>query len=283
MSQEKIIAGFIGAGGIARAHAYCLDSLPYYYENIPGIELRMVCSAREESRQVFMKKYGFIKAAVLDEFLADENIDTVFILGPNKVHFPHLRAVLGMKNIKRIYLEKPVCSGKDEEEAVRELAEKHGNVKIQVGFQYLFSPSVREALSLWQTGVLGKPLHFNIQYFHGDYLRKAYREKRQNRLTPAPDGGAMADLGSHAVSMMLAFLGERLIITGALQGGRFTDVDNRSDLFSSISLIDPLSGTAGTLSASRIASGTGDSLSFEIYCEKGSIRYSSVTPDYFEY
>ena len=130
---------------------------------------------------------------------------------------------------------------------------------------------------------MGKPLHFSMQYYHGDYLRKEYRDKRKNRLTPAPDGGAMADLGSHAISMLLAFLGDRLFITGALQGGHLDDVVTQSDLFSSISLFDPVTKTVGTLSASRIASGTGDTLSFEFYCENGTIRYSSGTPDYFEY
>ena len=48
--------------------------------------------------------------------------------------------------------------------------------------------------------MLGNPLHFEVKYYHSDYLKQDYRDKRASRLTPAPDGGAMADLGSHAVS-----------------------------------------------------------------------------------
>jgi len=48
-------------------------------------------------------------------------------------------------------------------------------------------------------------------------------------------------------------------------------------------LYDDISGAAGTLSASRISSGTGDSLSIELYTENGTLRYSSITPEYFEY
>ncbi len=283
MSQTTIIAGFIGAGGIARSHAFCLNSLRYYYDGVPDVELRAVCSAREESRMSFMNKYGFSRATGLDEFANDETINTVFILGPNKVHYHHLRTVLGMNNVKRVYLEKPVCSGKDEEDAIRELVRKHPDTKIQVGFQYLFSPAIREAIVFWRSGRLGKPLHFDLKYYHSDYLRKDYRDHRQNRLTPAPDGGAMADLGSHGLSILTAFLGEGLIIRSALQGGHFEDVDERSDLFSLISLFHPGTGAVGTLSASRISSGTGDMLTFEFFCEKGSLRYSSLTPDFFEY
>jgi predicted dehydrogenase len=122
-----------------------------------------------------------------------------------------------------------------------------------------------------------------MKYYHSDYLKKDYRDRRASRLTPAPDGGAMADLGSHAISFLIAFLGDRIRITGALQAGHFDDVTDESDLFSQISVFDETSHAAGTLSSSRISSGAGDDLSFEIYAEKGAIRYFSACPDYFEY
>ena len=137
-------------------------------------------------------------------------------------------------------------------------------------------------LKVWKSGSLGNPLHFDLKYYHSDYLNKEYRDKRVSRLTAAPDGGAMADLGSHSLSLLIAFLGSRLRITGALQGGSFPDVRKDSDLFSLISIYDDASGAVGTLSASRISSGTGDIFSVELYAQKGAIRYSSMTPDYFE-
>lgn len=281
--KEKIIAGFIGAGGIARSHAFSLNSIKYYYTDAPDIEMSAVCSATKESRELFASRYGFGRACDLKEFVSDQSIDTVFILGPNKVHFDHLSRVLGMRSIKRIYLEKPICSTPQEELSIRELARTNPSVRFQVGFQYLFNPPVREALQLWKSGKLGKPVHFDLKYYHSDYLKKEYRLKRVSRLTPAPDGGAMADLGSHAISFLIAFLGNRLRITGALQAGHFDDVKPESDLFSQISLYDEESHAAGTLSSSRISSGTGDYLAFEFFAEKGALRYSTVTPDYFEY
>ena len=283
MGKEKIIAGFIGAGGIARSHAFALNSLKYYYNDAPDVELAAVCSAGRESRTLFAERFGFSQPCSLDDFVKNSDIDTVFILGPNKVHYEHFRAVLGMKGIKRIYLEKPVCSNTEEEESIRKLVESNPSVRFQVGFQYLFISAVREALLLWKSGKLGKPVHFDLKYYHSDYLRKDYRDKRVSRLTPAPDGGAMADLGSHAISFLIAFLGHKLRITGALQAGSFDDVPAESDLFSQISIFDDSSHAAGTLSSSRISSGTGDNLSFEFYAEKGALRYSSVSSDYFEY
>jgi predicted dehydrogenase len=283
MNQEKVVIGFIGAGGIARSHAYSLNSLRYFYNDAPEIELRAVCSATSASRELFAERFGFTKTYTLQNFVEDKTINTVFILGPNKVHYEHLKAVIGMAGLKRIYLEKPVCSNLDEEIAIAGLIKKYPGIKIQVGFQFLFSSAVREALLFWKSGKIGKPIHFDVKYYHGDYLQKGYRDKRQSRLTPAPDGGAMADLGSHGISLLLAFLGNQLRITSALQSGHFDDVSVESDLFSLISLYDSSTGAAGTLSASRISSGTGDFVTFEIYGEKGALRYSSVSPDSFEF
>jgi predicted dehydrogenase len=242
-----------------------------------------VCSAGTQSRESFSKKYGFRKACAFDEFVSDNRIDTVFILGPNRVHYEHLRAATAMKSVRRIYLEKPVCSNADEEIGIREIMKQNPSIKYQVGFQYLFSSAVREALAQWRTGIFGKPLHFELKYYHPDYLDKTYRDKRKTRLTAAPDGGAMADLGSHAISFLIAFLGKDLEITGAMQSGKFGDVPEGSDLFSLINIVDRRTEAAGVISASRISAGTGDDLSLEIYAENGSIRLSSSRPEYYEF
>ncbi len=282
--MQKIHVGFIGAGGIAQAHVYSIQALKFYYKEVPDIILESVASARKESRESFVEKFGFKKAWSVEEFARDKNIEAVFILGPNKVHFEHFKMVLEIPNVKYIYLEKPVCSSLQEEEEMKKMLKKISPaIKIQVGFQYLLTSSVREALHFWKSGKLGKPIHFDLKYYHGDYLQMTYREKRVTRLTPAPDGGAMADLGSHGISLLMAFLSEELLITSALQGGSFEDVPANSDLFSSLSMYDPITGAVGNMSASRISSGSGDLVFLEIYAEKGAIRYSSQNSEYFEY
>jgi len=283
MSQKKAIAGFIGSGGIAKSHIFALNSLRYYYSDAPEAELEAVCSATEKSRNSFASHYGFKKGVSIEEFASNDRIDSVYILGPNKVHFEHFKTAVSMPSVKRIYLEKPVCSTVEEEKEIVRISQNNPNLKIQVGFQYLFIPNVREAFKLWKSGKLGNPIHFDIKYYHGDYLQKEYRDKRTNRLTPAPDGGAMADLGSHAISFAAAFLGDNLKITSAIQSGNFKDVPAESDLFSLITLYDAATNAAGTIAASRISSGSGDQLCMELYAEKGSLRFSSHTPDYFEY
>jgi predicted dehydrogenase len=282
--MQKIHLGFLGAGGIAQAHVYASEALKFYYKEVPEIILESVASIRPESRTAFAKKYGFKRAQSVDDFVRNEKIEAVFIIGPNKVHFEHFELALNMPNVKYIYLEKPVCSSLEEENKMKTLLDAASpSVKIQVGFQYLQTSAVREGLKFWKSGKIGKPVHFDLKYYHGDYLQESYREKRVTRLTPAPDGGAMADLGSHGISLLMAFMGEDLQITSALQAGEFEGVPAGSDLFSSLSLFEPQSGAVGNLSASRISSGTGDLVQLEIFAEKGAFRYSSKNPDYYEY
>lgn len=282
MNSEKIVIGFLGAGAIARSHAFALSSLKYFYPEVPEIKFAAVCSARKESSDAFAAKCGFEKSLSITDFKGNAEINTVLIMGPNKVHFEHLKLALEMPLVTRIYLEKPVCSNQAEEQEMAQIVADSG-IQVQVGFQYLQTASVREALAFWHSGKLGKPIHFDLKYYHGDYLQKSYRDKRTTRLTPAPDGGAMADLGSHGISLLMAFLGENLRITSAFQAGGFDDVPADSDLFSSLSLVQPENLAAGTMSASRISSGTGDLVSLEIYAEKGMLRYSSHSVDFFEY
>ena len=96
MDQEKAVVGFIGAGGIARSHAYSLNSLRYFYNDAP--EVVHGCGLFSYRRQPvsFANRFGFARSCDLEEFLADKEINTVFILGPNKVHYEHLKAVCEM-------------------------------------------------------------------------------------------------------------------------------------------------------------------------------------------
>ena len=51
--------GFLGAGGIAQAHAYALDVLKYYYHDAAQIKKVVVASPTPESRQEFASRFGF--------------------------------------------------------------------------------------------------------------------------------------------------------------------------------------------------------------------------------
>jgi predicted dehydrogenase len=283
MTQEYKIA-FAGAGSIARAHAYALDALPYYYPGAPVIVRAIVASATPESRNLFASRFGFAEAMAPEDLWQRSDIDTIFILGPNELHYQHLIKAVEMKNIRRIYLEKPICvSAEEEEKIARLITALPADLIIQTGFQYLQMAAVRRALILWREIDFGDPIHFHARYLHDSYLARNYRDERRARLKPAPEGGAVADLGSHAISLLVALLGDGLDIADARQSGIFDDVPKESELCAVLLLSDSKSGAAGTVVASRISAGSGELLEFELRCTGGALRVSTNRPDILEF
>jgi len=269
--------GFIGVGAIAKQHVFALKALPYYYENTPKIKLVAAASLNAASSQNFASLYGFEKSTNVASLLQDEEINTLFILSPNHVHYEHLMQALKCPHITNIYIEKPLGIPEAKFPLLDQKLQNRADLNIQVGFQFLFMPTVMKAYAL--KNELGKLIHFHARYLHSNYLAKSYRDKRQHRLLPAPMGGAMADLGSHALSLLTAFLGNDLNIEYATSSGLFPDVNANSDLFSQVFIRDLASNAIGTCVASRISSGAKDVLELEIRGTDGALELSTLYPD----
>jgi predicted dehydrogenase len=280
--SETIRVGFLGAGAIARCHAFAMNALRYYYDDAPEIQPMFVASARAERAQQFARQYGF-KAAMSDvELLQSPEIDAVFVLGPNRLHFEHARRALLAPRVRRVYIEKPLCVTDEEAEAMGKWAGAHPDVWIQPGYQLLHMASIRRALEEWKSGALGAPLHFNLRLLHSGYLDTTYRSTRAARLTPMPEGGALVDLGSHLLSLAVAFLSPELTVESARALSPFPDVEMKSDMHFVTTLRDAKSGALGTVTASRIAAGHEAALDIEFSGTLGAIRVSSHDPDAVE-
>ena len=59
--MDRIIVGFMGAGGIARAHAYSLNAVKFYYPEVPEIIFESVTSKTPASREDFATRYSLLK------------------------------------------------------------------------------------------------------------------------------------------------------------------------------------------------------------------------------
>ena len=279
---EVIRIGFLGAGGIARAHAYALDALKFYYPDAPALEKTVIASPTPASREAFAKRFNFLDALPPEQIWDRGDLDALFILGPNTTHTPQLIQAAHQPNIKRIYVEKPIGTSQQDIRDLQALDQQDHGKFILIGFQYLQKSPLRKALSHWQTGAFGRPIHFHAEYLHSSYLDPVYRQKHPERLQPIPINGAAADLGSHALSLLLAFLGDQLVVKSAAASGHFADVPQHSDLCTTALLEDPTSGAVGTLRASRVSAGTGDLLAIELRGESGALLYSTSRPDCYE-
>jgi predicted dehydrogenase len=280
--SNTIRVGFLGAGGFARAHAYALDALKYYYADAPQIEKVVVASPTPARREAFAERFGFETSLPPEAIWERDDLDALFILGPNHTHTPQLIRAAAQLNLKRIYIEKPVSISGEELNALESLdASKHGK-SIMVGFEFLQKAALRKALRQWRTGEFGAPIHFRAEYLHSGYLDPEYRRKKQNRFEPIPVDGAMVDLGTHVLSLLTAFLGNTLQVKSALSSGHFSDVPTETDLCTTVLLEEMTSGAAGTLVASRVSAGTGDQLSLELRGSRGALLFDSARPDCYE-
>jgi len=273
--------GFLGAGSIAKSHSYALDSLKYFYADSPSIRKIVVASPTPNSREGFASRFGF-QEAISPEEIWGKDIDTLFILGPNQVHTPQLLKAVTQDNIKRIYVEKPIGTCQADIDALEVLnGSAHGKL-ILMGFQYLQKSAIRKALFHWQNEDFGDPIHFRAEYLHSSYLDPDYRQSHANRFKSMPIDGAAVDLGSHPLSLLVAFLGDQLRVVNAKVSGSFEDVPQYTDLCTTLLLEEGKTGAIGTLVASRISSGAGDHLSLEIRGHRGSLQFSTHQPDFYK-
>jgi predicted dehydrogenase len=269
--------GFLGAGSIAQAHVFALQAMSCYYNNTPKFHLLAVAANSKKSTDTFAKKFQFEQSLTASELLKCKDINTLFILSPNDLHFEHLKQALQLNHITNIYIEKPLTIETCEMSTLLQQISKKNHYNFQMGFQFLFMPTIRRAYQMLDK--LGKLIHFHSRYLHSGYLNEAYREQRKNRLLVTPLGGAIADLGAHAFSLLLTFIGNSLEVKYAQHSGSFSDVQKDSDLHSQVFLRDRKSGAIGFLEVSRISAGATDVLELELRGTEGAIRFSSLHPD----
>jgi len=279
---ERYRIGFLGAGGIAQAHAYALDALKYYYEDAPDIAKVVVASPTPESRQSFASRFGFEEAIPPEAVWERDDLDALFILGPNPTHTNQLLKAAGLSNLKRIYVEKPIGISQQDIHDLETLEKSNHGKFIMMGFQFLQKAPIRKALSHFQNEDFGDLIHFRAEYLHSSYLGPAYRKKHPDRLQPIPVNGAAADLGSHVLSLLTAFLGNSLIVKSAISSSSFEGVPNKSDLCTIVLLEETTSGAIGTMTASRVSAGSGDQLSLEIRGTRGALLFNTSQPDIYE-
>lgn len=277
--NPSIQVGFLGAGGFAQTHAYALDALKYYYANTPQIEKTVVASPTPSSREAFARRFGFREAIPPEAIWNRTDLNTLFILGPNHTHTPQLLQAVEMPSLERIYVEKPIAVSAQELSDLQLLAKSAHGKFIMVGFEFLQKSALRAALAHWRSGDFGEPIHFRVEYLHSSYLNPGYRQQHADRFAPIPQNGAVVDLGSHALSLLVAFLGDHLLVRTAAASGHFNDTPKDTDLCTTVMIEDATSGAVGTLVASRVSQGTGDLLMLEIRGTQGALVFTTAQPD----
>lgn len=278
--------GIVGFGFIGKIHAYGYRNVPLFYDPPPAVpRLVGVCTSRPETAERAREVGGFEFATTrYEDLLERDDIDIISIATPNELHRDQVLAALEAG--KHVYCDKPLTVSLDDARVILDAARAHSHLVHGMAFQCRFAPATMRARELIAEGFLGQVYHFRAAYLHAGYADP----KRPMSWRLGPYGGCLADLGSHIIDLMRYLLGDYESVRGTLQ--RWIDERPSAedpDVMVPVKVDDYVclqasmqNGALGFIEASRFATGTQDEVSFEIYGEKGALRWNMMDLNYLD-
>ncbi len=262
---NKIKVGVIGAGAIAE-HAHLMG-----YSKIPELcEIRAICDVNKDRAEEMAAKFG-IKEVYTDhkEMLAKADIDAVSVCTPNKFHAS--QTIDACNAGKHVLCEKPMAINDEECEAMIEAAVRN-NVQLMVGFTHRFYNYNQKAKELIAQGVIGKPFMIRVRFAHeGPYISWPAKSNWFFNKELA-GGGALLDMGIHALDIMRFLVGDIKDISANLGTlVRTMEVEDNA-----ICTVNFDNGAMGYLEVGW--SSKSGILGIEVYGEDGSMVIDYSTP-----
>ena len=205
---------------------------------------------------------------------------------PNHLHAAIVEAAAAAG--KHIYCEKPLAMNVAEAQRMVAAAARAG-VKTQMTFNFRFYPALLRAKQLVDDGFLGRIFSFRGRYYRSSYIdpTKPISWRQQKAIA---GGGALFDIGSHILDLLYSLVGEFASVQATLDtlieerpaGAGSTervavDVDDIALL-----TLRTKTGVLGVVDASRMGAGLTNDIGFEIFGEKGAIRFSGLDPAWLE-
>lgn len=282
--MPKLKIGLIGYGGIGRVHAAAYRAIPFHY-GLPAdsIEIGGVATTRQETAARAAAEIGCdFFTHDYRELLARDDLDAVDICTPNNSHHEIVLAAAAAG--KHIYCEKPLAKNALEAASMTQAVDAAG-LKAQVTFNFRFFPAVMRARQLIDEGFLGRIFSFRGRYHRSSYIDgdKPMSWRLQREVT---GGGALFDLGSHILDLLYFVLGKFDAVHGTLD----TLINERPRAKGSAEMapvdVDDIAllharlcdGTLGTVEISRMGTGATNDLTFEVFGDRGAIRFDLNEP-----
>ena len=267
--------GLIGTGFMGKAHVFGYASAQKVFDLPMALVLHTVADITEELADAAADALGFARATGdWRTMIDDPAIDAVHVTTPNALHKEMSLAAIAAG--KHVHCEKPLATSIEDARAMTEAAEARG-VKTQVGFNYLCNPMMGVAREMIAAGELGE-----IRGYRGlhceDYMTDT--EAPPNFRHEPAGGGALADIGSHALATAEYLLGPIAEVMGHCvtaiaerpdeKGGRRTmEVDDVGRAFVVFE-----TGATGSIEGNWISTGRKMQHDFEVYGSKGALAFS---------
>ncbi len=191
LNRSDIKTGIVGLGNIGQYHAERLVDL--------GVTLAGGMDVAAEARTRFARRYD---VDVYDDHRELYNtVDAVIITTPNKYHEEY--AVDALERDLHVLLEKPLGHSIESAERIADAAAvSQGDA--MVGFNNRFANTVQIVKNRIEQGELG-----DISHVEANYVRRRGIPGRGSWFTrrQIAGGGALIDLGVHAIDLALYLLG----------------------------------------------------------------------------
>ena len=283
--KETLNVGLIGYGYMGKMHTLCYENIKYYYD-LNGKKVNLYALSSSKS----IDEIGNYKKAYTNykDLINDENVDVVDICLPNNMHKEVL--IEAIKAGKHIYCEKPLALNLKEAEAVMAVMKETSYKGInRMVFEYRFIPAIMRAKQMIDEGMIGKIINFNFKYYGSEFLNPNRPISWQSTKEMA-GGGVLYALGSHAIDLIHYLVGD----VTSLYANTKTHYKERplkdSSGFKKVEIEDIVNAQLtvgddilGTLTLSQLAAGSGTDVKFEIFGERGSIKFDHSNPNAIKY
>ena len=291
-NKRTLNIGLAGFGFMGRTHAYAIANLPFFYSSLErplpfSAKIVGACTTSYEKTKNVCREFSLgTPYESFEKMVKSDDIDIIDICTPNIYHYDMIK--LALENGKHIYCEKPLCDTYARSFEVAKLAKASGKTCGMV-FNNHHLAAVKRAKLLIDEGKLGKIISYNFEYLHDSctHIGKQFGWKQNADI--CGNGGVLFDLGSHVIELASMLCGNISSVIGRSQIAYPSHPDkdgsewqtNASEAFY---MIVKTEGEAmGTITASKIAKGTGDGLNFEIYGTAGAIKFSLMEPGRLHY
>lgn len=284
--MKVLKVGIVGFGYMGKMHSLCYSNIPYYYKTDIHPELYAVASSKSPGDiPVAFEKYY----ATADELVDDPEVDIIDICSPNYMHKDLLLKAIA--NNKYIYCEKPLAANYSDAEEIMDALRKYGyNKTNRVVFEYRFIPAIIRAKQIIKSGGIGRIINFNFRYYGSEFLDPE-RPISWQSTKALSGGGVLYALGTHSIDLIRFLIGDISSVFAQKETyfkkrplknspGQFADVGIEDLVNAQMSCVE---GAVGTLQLSQVAAGCGTDFTFEIYGEKGALRFNHANANVLQY
>lgn len=270
---RDIRVGLIGTGYMGKAHAVALKSVASVFDTPLRPVCDMLCATTLEGAQEKARSFGFQRAtADWRDVTGDPDIEAVVIASPQSTHLEI--ALAAFETGKAVFCEKPLADDLSSARKMVAAADASGKTNM-TGFNYIRTPASRFAHALVQEGRIGT-IHYIRAEHTEDFLSDPAAPAHWR--TKDRSTGCMGDLAPHIINAALRLAGPLESICADIQtvhrerpgpaGPEPVLNDDQAQIMCRFQ-----NGALGHLFISRVATGRKMGYAYEIYGDKGSIRF----------